>query len=798
MAKIKSIRYSLLSALAALSLTACQSDMLSHLGVDNPSGFFDVTSAFNGESDPLKQDKMVTKKVEFSPDHKTFSVWTSIVDDIGPYSLTDSTEVRIELEEYDDGVKASRRVYPKLVKAVNTESDQIAELGIKVLVLVDLSLSQELIDAQKAAIEEMYTVFDHENLYLAFMSGPTVSKTIRLTDYVLEEYFKKGADYAYLFRSVCTKLNEIGSNSGPLANSGPIKLVIFTNSKVYGSDGSPIDPDHFKLESEMLHSEVLASDSVDAFCVSWGRKSSEGDEVDATNVLTSLCESSGGIYLPKFSLTLLEGAMLGDQHALISSNRFDFVNPDGKVYRGDNNQLKIIFYSVADNHKICSVTASVREGSLYKPIIVNGDSIGEIIIEGVSVGLLILLVVYLIFQFIVPYIRHRIFLKKYVVRHTGKDMVIGDKAVASSCYLCKAPFKEGDEVVVKCEHTMHKSCWDENEYHCPEYGRHCAHGSHFYDKEHLFDKRNAPYYLNWLLLAIVLSVCAWVAFVICANITSKHVLEYIIPVEHLALRDTSTHLNQLPNYGNIVAFFLTFGIAGMAIRRKSFLTWLGIFLRSSVAGIGSALLYLLVSVACIALHLESVSFVINLIPWILSSFLIAFASTHGTRIKLKKSLVLIAVAVSMVSMYLWSSCYLMIGVDFRVLLMFSIMIYGVGIVLSIASAAPKSEHYFLHAQGAVKTMDVALYKWFRSNPNAVVTIGRSVDCSLQLSWDLQGQVAPVHAEISMKKGVLRLVALEDGVFVSGKPMQVDKPKILHHGTTFQIGRTTFTYQEKDI
>ena len=798
MTKMKSIRCSLLTAIAALSLTACQSDMLSHLGVDNPSGFFDATSAFSGESDPLKQDKMITKKVEFSPDHKTFSVWTSVINDIGPYSLTDSTQVRIELEEYDDGVKAGRRVYPKLVKAVNTESEQIAELGIKVLVLVDLSLSQELIDAERAAIEEMYTVFNQENLYVAFMSGSTVSKTIRLTEYVLDEYFKKGAPNTYLFRSICAKLREIESNSGPLADASPIKLVVFTDGKVYSADGSPIDPDHFKFESEMLHSDVLSSDALDVFCVNWGRKSDEGDEVDATNVLTSLSESSGGTYLPKFSLTLLEGAMLGDQRELISSNRFDFVNPDGKVYRGDNNQLKMIFYSVKDNRKICSVTASVREGSLYKPIIVNGDSLGEIILEGVSVGLLIMLVIYLVFQFLVPFIRYRIFLKKYVVRHTGKDMVIGDKAVAGSCYLCKAPFKDGDEVVVKCEHTMHKSCWDENEYHCPEYGRHCAHGSHFYDKDHLFDRRNAPYYLNWLLLAVILSVCAWVAFVICANVTTKHILEYIIPVEHLALRDTSTHLNQLSNYGNIVAFFLTFGIASVAIRRKSFLTWLGIILRASVAGIGSALLYLLVSVACIALHLESVSFFINLIPWILSSFLIAFASTLGTRIKLKKSLVLIAVAVSMVSMYLWSSCYLMIGVDFRVLLMFSIMIYAIGLVLSIASAAPKSEHYFLHAQGAVKTMDVALYKWFRSNPGAVVTIGRSVDCSLQLSWDLQGQVAPVHAEITMKKGVLRLVALEDGVYLSGKPMKVDKPKILHHGTTFQIGRTTFTYQEKDI
>ena len=95
-------------------------------------------------------------------------------------------------------------------------------------------------------------------------------------------------------------------------------------------------------------------------------------------------------------------------------------------------------------------------------------------------------------------------------------------------------------------------------------------------------------------------------------------------------------------------------------------------------------------------------------------------------------------------------------------------------------------------------MDIALYKWFRANPNAVVSIGKSVDCSLQLTWDLQGEVAPVHAEIAMRKGVPQLKALEEGVTVSDEPLPVDKPVNLYHGIRFRIGQTLFTYQEKDI
>ena len=130
--------------------------------------------------------------------------------------------------------------------------------------------------------------------------------------------------------------------------------------------------------------------------------------------------------------------------------------------------------------------------------------------------------------------------------------------------------------------------------------------------------------------------------------------------------------------------------------------------------------------------------------------------------------------------------------------LYSTMLYTVGMAVGIASAAPSSEHYFLHVQGAVKTMDIALYKWFRANPRTLVTLGRSVDCSLQLSWDLQGNVAPVHAEISMRHGAVRLKALEDGVKMGGRELPVDKYVNLHHGSSFQIGQTLFTYQEKDV
>ena len=796
--KLLLFRY-LIPAVALISVSACQSDALSRLGVPDPTDLFESSGLSSSGAARDNREKISVNKVEFSPGHKTFSIWTSMVDDIGPYALTDSTQVRIEVEEYDDGVKTAHRSQPRLLKAVNTESDQIAQLGVKVLVLADLSLSQEQIDAQRNAVMEMRTAFDRDNLYVAFMSGNSVSQTQEVSDYILGNYFTKDGSQKYLYRSILEKLREMSGRKGPWADASSLKLVVFSDGTVYDGNDKPIDPDHFKMENELLHSHMDGKDSVTVCYVNCSKSSDITDDLSANNVMTALCESTGGIFQPGFNWTSLEKSILASFGGIVSANRFDMENPDGKVYRGDGNQVKLKFYSVKDNSLITTTTADIREGSLFRPIIVNGDPLKDVIIEGVSAGLFLMLAIYIVFQFLIPFIRYRIFRHKYVVRHTGREMAIGDITVTQTCYLCKAPFKEGDEVVVKCEHTMHKSCWDENEYHCPEYGRRCKHGSHFYNKKDLLDKRNASFYMKWLLMAVLAATLAWVVFTIWCNFATQHILEFLIPADHISAADKNgMHLNHLPFSSFTTAFFLTMGIAWLALDHKRLLSIAGVIFRSAVASLGSAFMFLLSSYACIALRLEAVGFFLNLIPWILSSFLIAFMGTYGTRIRLRKYIILVAVGVSLLSMNAWSSFYMVIGVDFRVLLLYSFILYTVGMAIAVAAAAPKSEHYFLHIQGAVKTMDIALYKWFRANPNAVVAIGKSVDCSLQLSWDLQGQVAPTHASITMRKGKPRLEAFEDGVTVSGRPLKPGKSARLFHGRQFQIGRTQFIYQEKDV
>jgi hypothetical protein len=256
----------------------------------------------------------------------------------------------------------------------------------------------------------------------------------------------------------------------------------------------------------------------------------------------------------------------------------------------------------------------------------------------------------------------------------------------------------------------------------------------------------------------------------------------------------------MPAFGLIMGFFVTLAMSVLAVRRQQLKRLLvNIFLRALIVGVASYLIFMLIGTITYSFELRALSFLFDWIPWAMMAIMIAYVSTVGTRVVLRKSLVLVAAALGVFSMYLWSFMFRGIyQLDIRALILISCILFAVGLAVAVAAMAPKSERYFLNVKGAVKEMDVAIYKWFYNNPEEVVTLGKSIDCSLQMSWDLKGKVAPVQAEIKMVNDALRMTALEEGVIVNNKPLDVGKGIWLYHNTSFLIGDTTFTYVERDL
>ena len=797
----------LLMAIFAISLVGC--DLLT--GSDVKDEVMDDIFSTESENDStVNKEQLEVLGVEFTPGYKKFKMFVSIKEDLGPYAITDTNQVVVKTTEFISGIPNNTSSKPILKLVKNTEGEEIIKKDTKALVLVDLDQPQDVVTRELNAVREIRAVFN-QNLYVAFMSDQSVSETMQASDYVLDSRFVSSQQSRkFLYRSILLKKKEIEDRVGVWANAKKVSMLVFSNEQIYKDNDEPIDPDHFALEEQMVKpdsvyntrfysiSSVLFSDAAD-----------KDTDNQAASVLKVMTKNYGGIYEKVFSWAELKETIMGMKSEDIIANEFDFENPDGKIYSGISHKMLIELFAKDDGHLLGTASTDILLGVAYNPVIVNGGNNFLVFLQGIAIGLLVILFVYLIFQFLIPFIKYRLFLRKYVVKYIPGNMSVGNIAVSESCYFCKGAFEPGDEIVVKCEHVMHKSCWDENQYHCPEYGRHCDKGSHYYNHINLFDPSNAVYQLKWIMMSILAAMLAWSLYVFLIleldqttpTLVAKMVDAKIADVGGYAVfNETANSMGYLPLFGMCLGGCLTLVLSLLSVKKQSYLRQvLDLALRVLVVSLASYFLFLLTESVMMAFDMNPWLALINWIPMSIMTLLIAFVSTADTKIHLRKYILLIAIVLGGLSLYVWSFFFRgLMMLDIRVLLLFSCIFYCVGVGLAVAQMMPKSERFFLNVRGAVKETDIALFKWFINNPDEVVTIGKSIDCSLQMTWDIKGQVAPVHANLELTNAGIRLTALEEGVMLGSKMLSPGDSRLLSHNQHFTIGDTTFTYMERDI
>ena len=796
----------LLMAIFAVSLVGC--DELTGSSVDEAE-LDDIFSTESENDSTVSKNQLEVMGVEFTPNYKEFKIFVSIKEDIGPYAITDTNQVVVKATEFIGGVPNNSTSKPVLKLVKNTEGEDITKKGTKALVLVDLDQPQTVVTSELKAVQEMRTVF-RQNLYVAFMYDQSVSETMQATDYVLDSRFVSTQNKRkLLYRSILLKKKEIEDRLGVWADAKKVSLVVFSNEQIYNDNDEPIDPDHFTLEEEIVRPDSVYNTRF--YSINAVLFSDTGDNTDdhAASVLKVMTKNYGGVYENHFNWAELKETIMGMKREDIIANEFDFENPDGKVYSGIPHKMVVELFAKDDGHLIGTASTDILLGVVYNPVIVNGGNNFVVFFQGLGIGLLVILLVYAVFQLLIPYVNYRLFLKKYVVRYIPGSMSVGNIAVSESCYYCKAPFEPGDEIVVKCEHVMHKECWDENQYHCPEYGRHCDKGSHYYNHINLFDSDNALYHMRWIIVSVLAALVAWGLYVFLIlefdETTPSLVAKMVEPKltetgNYAVFNDSESTMGYLPLFGMCLGGSLTLALSLMAGKMYFYLKRVvDLFLRTVVVSLASYLLFLLSESVTMAFDMNPWLALINWIPMSIMTLLIAFVSTADTKIHLRKYILLIAIFLGALSLYVWSFFFRgIMSLDIRVLMLFSCIFYCVGVGLAVAQLAPKSERYFLNVKGAVKEIDIALFKWFINNPDEVVTIGKSIDCSLQMTWDIKGQVAPVHANLRLTNMGIRLTALEEGVMVGGKMLHPGNSRLLFHNNQFTIGDTTFTYLERDI
>jgi len=764
------------------------------------AGCTDVVNPF-GDVFPTSQaettETLKFTDVDFSDDYKKFTVDTRIVQSIGAVSL-DSPDVEIKAAELDYlGKPAFPASQPVLVDVQRVGAEQIVAMNLKMLVLIDLTLPQEMVDKEREAIRELRTLFTNDNLFVIFISRKYETREMMApSDYVLENYFKSvGTEEKRLFNSISRGLDLLSDQNGPFSDVSERVLMVLSDGKLFYDDDFAVGDDYFKVKAGLLdQSKRTDARHLMYFIDIYGDMESDPDSHDASLFLSTLCRNTGGNVFDGFDWVRIEEDIFKKFQIDYSDYRFFFVNPDKKMYSGFGKTLQIDCYHKGE--KIAGGSAPIVLGSYFQPVLVAPSSTEILFVRGVIFSTAFLFIFLLICQFTIPSIRYRRFKARYTGRYTDANMSISGILVGDTCYYCKAPYRPGDEVVAKCEHTMHMSCWEENGYHCPEFGRNCKHGSHYYNRTDKYDLRNAPYYLKWIVSAIIAGMITWVLYLVAYGFFDQGLL-------HSIAEDSGKSIEHaqflLPSFSFLLSFILTVAFSRLTItRRRSRDRFLSIIARSLVAGSCTYVCFLLSAIANILLDLQGNSFVIGWIPWTISGIVIALCSARGTNYRIHLPSVAHVVAICVLTMFLWSFLSFRLSLDYRPYLMYTFEIFAVGIAIGLAQVEPHSERFFLHAGGAVKEMDIALYKWFVSDPNAVVSIGKSVDCSLEMSWDLSAGIGPRKAEIRMKNGILYLHALEDGIIVGRRQMKAGDSIRLYHGKKFRIGNTVFEYQERDI
>ncbi|WP_455621406.1 FHA domain-containing protein [Parabacteroides sp.] len=783
--------------------------------------------------DNHKTDHIKDISVRISPDGKMYTVNLELSDSISRSMIMMNQRIdSIAVEEKNSLYGSEDKVQPKVVQI--EEAHQHRFDSIHTLVIVDLTLSQEQVDAQKNAVTSLFRTTFNNNLHIRFAGSGRLSELMPVSDFVLENMFVAQRNENYLYKDIIEQYNQIRydkehrygiSSWSDIPNDKKI-LFVFSDEETY-RNGSPIDYSHYERQQELHWLGLEASEDstlrVPFYYVSFNN-SEDSNALDNTdgNILSTrmrlknFCEMTGGRYFNTFNYSDIfdQVSLLQNIHNL--KFKITLENPDRKTYIGSLSTLKVSVYTKGNLLGEGRMFYSLSH--FYDPLYVNFQLSGKIIFIGVIYVLLLLAIVYISLQFVYPYIRYTlVFRRKYVTRFTDEFMAYDGNIVEQECYYCKGRFAKGDEIVTKCKHTTHLRCWKENKYRCSEYGENCKDGKFYYNQENLFDIQNAPFVMRWLLYCIATALVIWLTYFIIKRVDMPFVDQLFVKtlavIDRMEILNTSLSGNissgkYLYKYGFTICFWITLVLGFLSTKENSINHKAIIRVSLSVlSGLGGAFVFFVYAIITTPADSYNNALLLVLFIWLFNSLIITLTATYATSIISRKIFISVFITTFFAVLSLAVlSIYSLNKLDCYYIQLIFNTIYCIGFALSFAFIKPMSRRYFLRVEGCVKPMDVALFKWFNGHSprysqneqrkDDEVLIGSSIDCSVHLDWDLDKSVAPIHASVRRINNSLYVVAHEP-MKINQRPARIGKRYRLYHKTEFEIGKTKFTYLEKD-
>ena len=413
---------------------------------------------------------------------------------------------------------------------------------------------------------------------------------------------------------------------------------------------------------------------------------------------------------------------------------------------------------------------------------------------------------FLIMKIQVPYIRFLMFKSKYYKKYQPEENV-----QRRICHYCKQDLRPGQIIVTKCNHWMHKHCWEENGYKCAEYGQNCKTGiqDHIEWKE-LF-KMSSLKECSQTIAGILAGLVSWIIYEICGRGGFMGLSRFIVG---LVFNDTDTQASLIQDcvmrtssflmIGLLLGFFISLVFRYKDdIRNKNWKVWLKIIGLSVLTGaIGMLAFAIGADLFCLILSWTGKTY----IPWycslpayILFSISVSLALTIKSSIPVKSALIGGTVSAFIGFLVLYFTKFTSSRYEWINMLL-DFIIYGGGLGASLITVRMLAEKYFLVIQNGVKAgQRIPIHKWMNATGGGnKVSIGITGECEIQMNWEKSNKVAKEHAQlfIDHEKNLPVIKPMATGVLYNNRAeLPVNRTAVLSNGDTFRIGDTIFRYEE---
>lgn len=409
-------------------------------------------------------------------------------------------------------------------------------------------------------------------------------------------------------------------------------------------------------------------------------------------------------------------------------------------------------------------------------------------------------------KIVVPYIRFLSFKSKYYKKYQPEANV-----QRRICHYCKQDLNPGQIIVIKCNHWMHKHCWEENGYKCAEFGQNCKIGiqDHIEWKE-LF-RISTLKECSQTIAGVLAGLISWVIYEICGRGGFAGLSQFIVG---LVFNETDTQASLIQDcimrtssflmIGLLLGFFISLVFRYKDdIRNKEWKVWLKIIGLSIMTGaIGMLAFAIGADLFCLILSWTGKTY----IPWycslpayILFSISVSLALTIKSSIPVRSALIGGSVSAFIGFVVLYFTKFTSGRYEWLNMLL-DFIIYGGGLGASLITVRMLAEKYFLVIQNGVKAgQRIPIHKWMNATGGGnKVSIGMTGDCEIQMNWEKSNKVAKEHAQlfIDHEKNLPVIRPLATGVQYNNRAeLPVNRTAILSNGDTFKIGDTIFKYEE---